>query len=549
MAATNTEGGSHTAGLERRLSTLHDDNVNERQSYRRKSAPPKPKVASTTKGGCFGFCAPLPPPEEVDVVLVGGGIMSVTLGMLLKQLQPNWKIVLFERLGACAEESSNGWNNAGTGHSALCEPNYTPSKGDTVDISKAITVNENWQLSRQWWAKLAKDGLLSDPKKFIDTTPHMTFVHTEDHIDWLKKRYTALKDHPLFKGMEYSDDKKKIAEWAPLLLEGRDPNEKIACSRVPYGTDVDFGALTKELAVGFMKSGGNVLLYHTVSNLQKEKDGKWLVTVKKNDVGHGCNQYRAKFVFCGAGGWALPLLQKSGIPEIKGFMGFPISGEFLVCQKPEVVDKHPAKIYGRAAIGAPPMSVPHLDARIIGGKHMILFGPYAGFSPRFLKTGGLMDLIKSVKYHNLIPAAAAGLQNMDLTIYLLQQLLASKKQKLAVLKEFYPDANGDDWTLVTAGQRVQVMKSDPKKVGILQFGTEVVASADGSIAGLLGASPGASTGVQVALDVMAKCFPKEMKDWQPKIKMMIPSYGTRLSDSPSLAASLLTSTSQALQLK
>merc|ERR1719401_3075213 len=296
----------------------------------------------------------------------------------------------------------------------------------------------------------------------------------------------------------------------------------MALTKVAYGTDVDFGQLTKDLAVAFMKLGGNLLLFHSVTSLKKEADGRWLVTVKKNDMGSGTSQVRAKFVFCGAGGWALPLLQKSGIPEIKGFMGFPISGEFLVCQNPAVVDKHPAKVYGRAAIGAPPMSVPHLDARVIGGKHMILFGPYAGFSPRFLKTGGLMDLIKSVRYHNLIPAAAAGLQNMDLTIYLLQQLLASKKQKLAVLKEFYPDAKGEDWTLVTAGQRVQVMKIDPKKIGILQFGTEVVAAADGSIAGLLGASPGASTAVQVALDVITKCFPNEIKTWTPKIKGMIP---------------------------
>merc|ERR1719420_61841 len=173
---------------------------------------------------------------------------------------------------------------------------------------------------------------------------------------------------------------------------------------VPYGTDVDFGALTKNMSKGFMQRGGELELYTTVTGLKKDGDS-WLVTVACKDMGRGKRVLRSKFVFVGAGGWALLLLQKSGIPEIRGFMGFPISGEFLVCQKEELAKKHPAKCYGKAAIGAPPMSVPHLDARIIGGKKMILFGPFAGFSPRYLKTGSLMDLLSAVRPHNLIPAA------------------------------------------------------------------------------------------------------------------------------------------------
>lgn len=528
------EGGSHKAGLERRLSTDLNDVVNQRPSFKAKTlAQP---VAST---GCFSCLFPkLPPVKEVDVILVGGGIMSFSTGLLLKQLEPSWKIVLYERLGAVAEESSNGWNNAGTGHAALCEPNYTPDKGDTVDASKAVTVNENFQLSRQYWAYLAENNLLPNPRLFINITPHMTFVHGEDQVAWCRKRFAALKDHPLFKGMEYTEDPKKMADWCPLMMEGRDPKEKCGLTKVPYGTDCDFGALTREMAKGFMKLGGDVQLFSTVSDLKKEKDGKWLVTVKSRNLGAGKRQVRAKFVFVGAGGWALLLLQKSGIPEIRGFMGFPISGEFLVCQDPEVAAKHPNKVYGKAAIGAPPMSVPHLDARIIGGKQLLLFGPFAGFSPRYLKTGSLLDLFKSIRPHNLLPAAAAGLQNLDLTVYLVKQLAATKEKKLAELREFIPEAKAEDWTLVTAGQRVQIMKKDPKKIGILQFGTEVVASADGSIAGLLGASPGASTAVQVALDVLAKCFTKDFEKWQPKIKAMIPSFGERLSDNPQLAEEL-----------
>lgn len=532
-----TEGGSDAQDIHRRLVTDSGDTVNVRPSIRLNKqfsstgmTDRKTKVESS---GCCGFCKQQPSVEEVDVVLIGGGIMSATVGLLLKQLEPKWNIVMYERLGAMAEESSNGWNNAGTGHSALCEPNYTPSEGDGVNISKAVTVNENWQLSRQWWATLHKQGLLPDPGCFISNTPHCTFAYGDDQVDWLKKRYNQLSKQTLFEGMEYSDDRSKMNEWCPLMLEGRDPKDSIALSRCEVGTDCDFGALTKELGKAFMSLGGNLLLFHTVSALKKEGD-RWLLTVKKNDLGAKVQKVRAKFVFVGAGGWALPLLQKSGIPEIRGFMGFPISGEFLVCQNPSVVEKHPNKVYGKAAIGAPPMSVPHLDRRNIGGKEMILFGPFAGFSPRYLKTGSLMDLIKSVKWHNLIPAAAAGLQNLDLTVYLIKQLAASDNKKLAELKQFVPTAKAHDWLKVTAGQRVQIMKKDPKKVGILQFGTEVVAAADGSICGLLGASPGASTAVQVALDVLAKCFPKDVAKWNGQIKAMIPSYGTKLTTQPEM---------------
>merc|ERR1711933_355969 len=337
-------------------------------------------------------------------------------------------------------------------------------------------------------------------------------------------------------GMEYTEDKATMTKWCPLMMEGRDPKDKVALTKCDVGTDCDFGALTKELGKGFMKKGGNLLLFHTVTGLKREKDGRWLITVRKNDLGAGKRQVRSKFVFVGAGGWALLLLQKSKIPEIRGFMGFPISGEFLVCQNPEVVSKHPNKVYGKAAIGAPPMSVPHLDKRIIGGKHMLLFGPFAGFSPRYLKTGSLLDLLKSIRLHNLIPAAAAGLQNLDLTVYLVKQLLASDNAKFGELLNFVPTAKPQDWLLVTAGQRVQIMKKDPKKIGILQFGTEVVASADGSICGLLGASPGASTAVQVALDVLGKCFEKSghMQKWNDRITKMIPSYGTKLTTNPGL---------------
>lgn len=537
------EGGSHRAGVLRRLCSSSYDVVNQRENYR------STKAAKTTS--CFsGLFKHQDPVKKVDVLLVGGGIMSATLALLLKQLEPTWKIVIVERLSEVAQESSNGWNNAGTGHSALCEPNYTPEAGKGVDIHKAVTVNENFQLSRQYWAYLAQKGLVN-PDKFISTTPHMTFAHGEEQIAWLKKRFNALKDHPLFQGMEYTEDPETMKKWAPLMMEGRKDGERCAFTRVPYGTDVDFGELTKELTKAFVSLGGDVQLMTEVSDFAKDESGlydeTWIVKTRKTKgLSRKATQYRARFVFIGAGGYALPLLQKTRIPEIRGFMGFPISGEFLVCQNPDLVERHGSKVYGKAAIGAPPMSVPHLDARKIGGKPVLLFGPFAGFSPRFLKSGSLMDIFKSLRLHNILPAAVAGLRNLDLSWYLLGQLLSTKSQKLDELRNFVPEAEAEDWSLVTAGQRVQIMKRDPKKTGVLQFGTEVISS-DG-LAGLLGASPGASTAVQVTLDVLASCFRDDMERWSPQLLTMIPSFGCRLSETPGLAETLRRRTAQDLQL-
>jgi len=550
-----TEGGSHKEGIDRRLSSGGDDQLNQRPSMKLNKTLSSTgltdrRAKTQHSAGCCGFCKSRPPIEEVDVVLVGGGIMSATVGLMMKQLEPSWKVVMYERLGALAEESSNGWNNAGTGHSALCEPNYTPSNPDgTVDIAKAVTVNENWQLSRQYWATLKDEGLIDTD--FISVTPHMTFAHGEDQVQWLQARNKQLSSHPLFKGMKYTDDPAEMKKWAPVMMEGRDPKDKVAFTTVEFGTDCDFGALTKELGKAYMKKGGNLLLFHSVTGMKKESDGRWLLTVRKNDLGAKVSQVRSKFVFVGAGGWALLLLQKSGIPEARGFMGFPISGEFLVCQNPGVVDRHPSKTYGKAAIGAPPMSVPHLDKRVIGGKHMLLFGPFAGFSPRYLKTGSLLDLFKAIRPHNLIPAAAAGLQNLDLTVYLVKQLVASDNKKFTELMQFIPSARPEDWLKVTAGQRVQIMKKDPKKIGILQFGTEVVSAADGSICGLLGASPGASTAVQVALDVLAKCYGGDgtFDRWRPTMQKMIPGFGQKLSDNEKLYQQLHAWTSKSLGIK
>jgi malate dehydrogenase (quinone) len=484
----------------------------------------------------------------IDVVLIGGGIMSATLGALIQRVQPDWSIRIYEALGEVAEESSNPWNNAGTGHAALCELNYTPEAPDgSIDPAKAVSINEQFQLSRQFWASLVEAGDLPDPKGFINSTPHMTFVRGRDNVAYLRTRYAALKDQPLFAGMEYSEDPAVLAEWAPLLMKKRSPKQKIAATRATAGTDVDFGALTRALTENVVAHGGQLALNHKVRSIRRLKDGLWSLKVR-HLVGQTSHEVTARFVFVGAGGGALHLLQKAGIPEIEGFGGFPISGKFLRTTDPKIVAQHQAKVYGKADVGAPPMSVPHLDRRVVDGEASLLFGPYAGFSPKFLKRGSWFDLPGSVRPHNLGPMLAVARDNFDLLKYLIGEVLASRAKKVKALQQFMPTAKSEDWELITAGQRVQVMTKDAKRGGVLQFGTEVIASDDGSIAGLLGASPGASTAVPIMLDLLARCFPNHYPQWLPALKALVPTIGTKLNDSPDKAKEVLESTAKVLGL-
>jgi malate dehydrogenase (quinone) len=486
--------------------------------------------------------------SPIDVALIGGGIMSATLGSLLQKLEPSWKITIFERLGDVALESSNAWNNAGTGHAALCELNYTPERPDgTIDISSAVKVNEQFQVSRQFWAYLVGEGMLPQPKRFINTVPHMSFVWGEENVAYLKKRYEALKDHPLFAGLEYSEDASVIRSWAPLLIPGRKRSQPIAATRIVAGTDVDFGALTHLLLDGLVKNGATLKLEHRVSGLKQLKDKTWRISLR-HEVGGTPIDVNARFVFVGAGGAALNLLQRSGIREIRGYGGFPISGQFLRTDDPAVVAKHTAKVYGKAAQGSPPMSVPHLDTRVVDGSPSLLFGPYAGFTPKFLKTGSYLDLFASIRWHNIGTMISAGLTNLSLVWYLVTELLATPAKKHRALRQFAPRARRRDWHLITAGQRVQILKRDAKGKAVIQFGTEVVSSADGTIAGLLGASPGASTAVPIMLDVMAKCFPDRLARWEPRLEQMIPSYGSQLSGNKAAAKATLTRTAKALAI-
>lgn len=478
------------------------------------------------------------PGTEPDVVLIGAGIMSATLGVLLKELQPELSIEVFERLEVAAAESSDAWNNAGTGHTAYCELNYTPEKDGIVETSKAVKIAESFELSKQFWAYLVAQNHIKVSEPFISSIPHISFVWGEKNVAYLRKRYEALQSCHLFDGMEYSENHAQLAAWMPLVMEGRDPNQKVAATRMKAGTDVNFGALTRNLFQQ-LTSLPDVHMHfnHDVRNLKRSKSGGWEVKVKDKNTG-GTKTIRAKFVFIGAGGGSLHLLEKSDIPEGRGFGGFPVSGQWLKCTNPAIIEQHQAKVYGKASVGAPPMSVPHLDTRMIDGQKALLFGPYAGFSTKFLKEGSYWDLPSSIKASNVAVMISAGLRNIPLTKYLIQQVMQSSEDRLNALKEYYPDAVMADWKLEIAGQRVQVIKKDVKNGGgVLEFGTEVVSAADGSIAALLGASPGASTAVAIMLDLLERCFKDKINtpEWQQKLKQMIPSYGQSLASDAQLA--------------
>ncbi|MDB5202320.1 MAG: malate:quinone oxidoreductase [Ferruginibacter sp.] len=473
--------------------------------------------------------------------MIGAGIMTATLAVLLKELDPSLQIHIYERLPEVAAESSDGWNNAGTGHSAFCELNYTPEKEDGhIDISKAIKIAESFEESKQFWAWLVQRYFVKDPNNFINNVPHVSFVWGEENVAFLKKRHAALTANPLFAGMEYSEDVDTLQSWMPLVMEGRDPGERVAGTRMALGTDVNFGNLTRAMMHHLdRRDGVQLFLGHEIRDIERAADNSWEITVK-DLIRKEKRIIHSGFVFIGAGGGSLPLLEKSNIPEAEGYGGFPISGQWLRCLNETVIEKHRAKVYGKASVGAPPMSVPHLDTRVIDGKKELLFGPYAGFSTKFLKNGSFLDLPRSIEWDNIFPMLSAGWHNLSLTKYLVQQVSQSMGDRIEALKEYFPEAQAEDWELAIAGQRVQVIKKDKEEGGILEFGTEIVASADGSIAALLGASPGASTAVSAMLDVIEKCFPEKLSSasWQAKLKELLPSYGQSLSNDPELCASV-----------
>ncbi|EOS95119.1 malate dehydrogenase (quinone) [Erwinia tracheiphila] len=489
--------------------------------------------------------------EKTDVLLIGGGIMSASLGTWLQELQPDWKQLMVEKLDGVALESSNGWNNAGTGHSANMELNYTPERQDgSINFSKALEINELFMISRQFWTSQVQRGVLQDPHSFINSTPHMSFVWGDKNVDYLTRRYKALQQTTLFQGMQFSTDHKQIAQWAPLIMEGRDPQQKVAATWTPVGTDVNYGEITRQL-IGSLKKHDNFKLETSteVTGFKRNSDNSWHVTVTDLKDGKE-HEVDAKYVFIGAGGGALKLLQKTGIPEADNYAGFPVGGSFLMTENPQITSQHLEKVYGQASVGAPPMSVPHLDARFLDGKRVVLFGPFATFSTKFLKNGSYMDLLKTTTTSNFMPMMHVGMDNFDLVKYLIGQVMLNDDDRFAALKEYYPAARKEDWKLIQAGQRVQIIKKDADKGGLLKLGTEVVTDQQKTVAALLGASPGASTAAPITLNVIKKLFPEQFNspEWQSKIKAIILSFGQELNGNVALTQQVWDNTAATLQL-
>lgn len=490
--------------------------------------------------------------NQPDVILIGTGIMSATLGVFLKELQPDITIEVYERLDKPAQESSLAWNNAGTGHSAFCELNYTPQKEDgSVDIKKAIKIAEQFEVTRQFWSYLVENDKLSNPEEFIHSIPHLSFVWGKDNVEFLQNRFDELVKNPLFFDMKFSTDFEIVKSWIPLVINDRSKDEPIAATKMDFGTDVDFGELTKKMLAYLTKQEGVSVHYnHEVKRIKKKEDKTWRLKIKDLKSDEKIKS-KAKFVFIGAGGASLLLLQEADIKEAEGYGGFPVGGQWLKCKNEDVIQKHHSKVYGKASVGAPPMSVPHLDTRIINGKKELLFGPFAGFSTKFLKNGSYLDLLDSIELDNIKPMLYAGWNNMPLTKYLIEQVMQSDEKRMEALREYFPNAAMNDWELLDAGQRVQVIKKDEKEGGILEFGTEIITCSDGTLACLLGASPGASTAVSAMIEVLNRCFKEEMNSaaWQEKLKVMIPSYGESLNENPELAKSIREKTSKTLKLQ
>lgn len=470
--------------------------------------------------------------KEYDLICVGAGIMSATLALLVKQLKPDLNVLIVERLDKVAQESSAAWNNAGTGHSALCELNYTPQTEDgTIDINKAINICTQFETSKQFWSFLVEQGLIDDPRSFIAPVPHHSWVRGKENADYLEDRYKAFKEHFMFNTIEFSRDIVKMKEWFPLMMHKRTEDEVMAASRIERGTEMNYGSLTEKLFAILNDEYDTKVLFNTeVEDIDPDHDEDWLVKMENLKTGDK-NTVDAKHVFIGAGGGSLLLLQKVEIEEKDGYGGFPVSGEWLVCKNQDIIKQHIAKVYSKAGIGDPPMSVPHLDTRYIDGKRELLFGPFAGFSPKFLKEGSYLDLFKSINFDNIPSMWGVFWHNLPLTKYLIEQVAMSFDDRMESLREFVKDAKNEDWEILVAGQRVQTIKRDEFEGGSLEFGTQLVSSKDGRITCLLGASPGASTSVKIMLDVIEKAFSELINSVQGKEKLnaMVPFYTQKVT--------------------
>ncbi len=460
---------------------------------------------------------------DPDVILIGSGIMSATLAVMLKRLDPRLRIQMIEITSELAQEASNGWNNAGTGHAGICELSYTPARdaGGGVSISRALHIFEQFEHSKQFWGSMTAEGMMGEPADFIHAVSHQCFVKGADDVSFLHDRHVAMKEHHFFRGMTFTTDSAMIQQWAPLVMEGR-----AACPVAATkgdGTEVDYGMLARRLC-GWLAQQQHcgIATGWKVTKL-KRGAGEWHLDMRCVASGEERKQ-RAKFVFVGAGGGSLPLLQSTGLSEVSGLGGFPIGGQWLVCDEPSICARHDAKVYGITPSSSPSLGAGHLDVRRLNGRRQLLFGPFASWTTRFLKHGRWSDLPLSIRAGNLGALLRTAARNRSLVHYLITQGLQSMESRMVALREFYPGARSEHWRLVQAGIRVQAIKKADR--GAVHFGTEVFSSADRSLASLLGASPGASVSVNIALEVIQTCLSHLLAGTEGvgRMRQMIPTF-------------------------
>lgn len=454
----------------------------------------------------------------MNVVIIGAGIMGTTFATLAKELAPELDITILERLDKAGAGNSWAFNNAGTGHEANCELNYTPVDGEVISVEKALKIHAQFNVAKQFWAYLLKKGAIKNPTSFINPTRHCTLV-SESSIEELKLRFNEMSAHHFFEGMRYSDDFDEIKSWIPYTMEGRPRHEKMAATIVETGTDVNFGALTEQMA-GYATSQLGVKIEYGVhvQRVHRSPAGSWLLETRQNG---NAVQHRADVLFVGAGGGAFPILKKSHLPFARRFTGFPVGGRFLQAEiTEEQASQYRAKTYGKAEVGAPPMSVPHLDLRVAEGKHYLLFGPFASFKPVLEKGRGFLDYLSSMRLHDIPGLLNVAVEHFPLVKYLVSETFKGEKSMLDSLEKFAPGLSSRfNWQPVEAGQRVQIIKD-----GDLQMGTEIIVSTDKTYGTILGASPGASVSPEVMLRALEQLVPSLCagESAKEKLKEMFP---------------------------
>jgi malate dehydrogenase (quinone) len=467
--------------------------------------------------------------EAPDVVLVGSGIMSSTLAVMLKRLDPRLRVQIVEVASELAREASDGWNNAGTGHAGICEMSYTPTRDPDgrVPIARALKIFEQFEHSKQFWGAMTAAGAVGEPADFIHSVPHICFVKGTDDVDFLQARHAAMQEHHFFRSMQLTSDPSVIHDWVPLVMEGR-ATGRVAAT-MGAGTEVNYGLLARRLC-GWLAQQEHcgVATGWKVTRLRR-RVGQWRLALCHIASGE-VRELGARFVFIGAGGGSLTLLQSTGLPEVAGLGGFPIGGQWLVCDNPAICTRHDAKVYGATPPSSPSLGAGHLDVRRLDGQRQLLFGPFASWTTRFLKhSGSWGDLPRSIRLNNLPAMLRTAICNRSLVKYLVTQGLQSMNNRLQAVREYYPNARLEDWRLVQAGIRVQAIKRADR--GAVYFGTEVFSPADRSLAALLGASPGASVSVNIAFEVIRTCLPELLASSEGRSQMreMIPTFDEDLT--------------------